>query len=142
MGALNAATSAPTARTPSSTVGAQSPAFWAYPPSKAMYEKPPATGIRIFLTQGSINDGDGGSQMKNRLDRGGYKYVYVLRNEGHAWAHWRATLTRMKRYFFKGARLNPPAKTYSDFCQWFRGYGKRVADRKGGPTPSLSSEIP
>jgi enterochelin esterase-like enzyme len=117
MGGLNAAYFGANRPDTFLNVGAQSPAFWAYPPIYVMYEKPPAQGMRIYLTQGTINDGDGGPQMKERLDRWGYRYVYVSRNEGHAWAHWRATLTRMMRYFFPGPVPNPPARTYGDFCQ-------------------------
>lgn len=97
-------------------IGIQSPAFWIYPPIYAMYERPPAEGMRIFMSQGTIHDGDGGDQMKERLDRWGYTYTYVKRNESHAWGHWRALLTGMMRYLYPGPVSNPPAATRDDVC--------------------------
>jgi enterochelin esterase-like enzyme len=116
MGGLNAAYFGAMRPDTFLNIGAQSAAFWVYPPIYLMYERPPAPGMRIYLTQGTINDGDGGPRMKERLDRWGYTYVYVERNEGHAWAHWRALLTGMMRYFYPGPVANPPATTKGDVC--------------------------
>lgn len=80
--------------------GIQSPAFWAWPDIYARFQEAPPEGRRVYLTQGLINDGNGGIQLRPILSEYLHPHVYIERPEGHSWAHWRALLPEMLESLF------------------------------------------
>ncbi len=48
--------------------------------------------VDLFMTAGTIGDGNGGSAFANILNNYGYNYSFLQTNEGHSWGNWRALL--------------------------------------------------
>ncbi len=78
----------------------QSPAFQLHPQILDAYAHAPAAPYRISLSQGTLFDGDWARRLRGALEENGYAFTYAERNEGHAWAHWRALLPGVLRYHF------------------------------------------
>lgn len=92
-----------------SRLAIQSPAFWRQPEILGRYDRAPAVPYRISLSQGTIADGQSGTQLRAVLDRNRYAFTYAERNEGHAWGHWRALLPDVLRYHFGVAQTQTGA---------------------------------
>ena len=69
-----------------------SPAFGAAPPIYGIYRNQPLQFLNIYMTAGTIHDGDGGRAMAKVLDDGGYQFTFAEVNEGHSWGNWRGQL--------------------------------------------------
>ncbi len=68
-----------------------------------------ADTLRIFMTNGLINDGSGASRMVPILDQYGYDYRYTTVNEGHSWGNWRGQLDDILTYLV-GAPVPEPSR--------------------------------
>lgn len=85
--------------------GVQSPAFWAYPAIYDAYRRAPQ-GQRLFLSQGTIRDGDGGETLAPILAQQGYAHRYVTRSEGHSWGQWKHLLPDLLRTLYPGVSVS------------------------------------
>lgn len=72
-------------------IGINSPAFQVYPAIYDAYRRA-WQGQRVFVSQGTINDGNGGQTLVPILQQYGYDYRYEVRNEGHSWGQWNDVL--------------------------------------------------
>jgi enterochelin esterase family protein len=95
MGGLNSAYFGATQSDVFQKIAIQSPAFSYNSSIYALYDHPPQSPLEIFMTCGTINDGNDGRNMEQILDRNGYNYTYVEANEGHSWGNWRGQLGNM-----------------------------------------------
>ena len=77
-------------------LGIQSPALSFSPAVAAAYANGAlADDVKIFMTNGTINDDGGGFAFANILRDGGYDYSFATANEGHSWGNWRTQLDEM-----------------------------------------------
>jgi enterochelin esterase-like enzyme len=95
LGGLNSAYFGATKSSVFHKIGIQSPAFSAGSSIYDMYRKAPTAPLEIFMTAGTINDGNGGPTMQAILQQFGYDYTYTTANEGHSWGNWRGQLSEM-----------------------------------------------
>jgi enterochelin esterase family protein len=95
MGGLNSAYFGATQSDVFQKIAIQSPAFSFNSSIYNLYDRPPEAPLEIFMTAGTINDGNGGPTMNAILDRNGYDHIYVQANEGHSWGNWRGQLANM-----------------------------------------------
>ncbi|MGE3241085.1 MAG: alpha/beta hydrolase-fold protein [Pirellulales bacterium] len=91
-------------------IGIQSPAFSYNSSIYDLYEKAPTAPLKIFMTAGTINDGNGGPTMSAILAEHGYDYTFTQANEGHSWGNWRAQLADLF-----SALVGPPEQAPGDF---------------------------
>jgi hypothetical protein len=73
-------------------IAIQSPAFSFNASIYPLYDQPPQAPLEIFMTAGTINDGNGGTTMNGILAEHGYDFTFVQANEGHSWGNWRGQL--------------------------------------------------
>ena len=73
-------------------IAIQSPAFSYNSSIYSLYDLPPQAPLEIYMTAGTINDGNGGTTMNDILAEHGYDYTFVQANEGHSWGNWRGQL--------------------------------------------------
>jgi enterochelin esterase family protein len=92
LGGLNSAYFGATQSDVFRKIAIQSPAFWFNSSIYGLYDQAPQAPLQIFMTAGTINDGNGGPTMEEILDRNDYNYAYVEANEGHSWGNWRGQL--------------------------------------------------
>ena len=90
-------------------LGINSPAFWVWPAVYARFDRPPAPGTRVYLSQGTISDGDGGTRLKPVLERNGYALTYAVRNEGHSWGQWRGLVPDLLAALYPAAEATGAA---------------------------------
>jgi enterochelin esterase family protein len=95
MGGLNSAYFGATQSDVFQKIGIQSPAFSYNSSIYDLYNSPSSSPIEIYMTAGTINDGNGGRTMAPILQRNGYDYTFVEANEGHSWGNWRGELGNM-----------------------------------------------
>lgn len=118
-------------------IGIQSPAFSFNSSINGLYDKAPTAPLKIFMTAGTINDGNGGPTMSAILAEHGYDYTFTQANEGHSWGNWRAQLAELL-----AALVGPPAQApgdfngdlrvdAADFTIWRDALGKPSAAGKG-----------
>lgn len=81
-------------------LGIQSPAFWVWTDIYGLYRDADRRPLRIYLSSGTLHDGDGGPTMAAILAERGYDYTFHETHEGHSWGQWRGLLDEMLRYFF------------------------------------------
>ncbi len=89
LGGLNSAYFGATKSSVFHKIGIQSPAFSA---GSGIYRhvcRGSTAPLEIFMTAGTINDGNGGPTMQAILQQFGYDYTYTTANEGHSWGNWR-----------------------------------------------------
>lgn len=91
-------------------IAIQSPAFSYNSSIYSQYNKPPTAPLEIFMTAGTINDGNGGTSMNAILDEHGYDYTFTQANEGHSWGNWRGQLGEMLI-----GLVGPPPQGLGDF---------------------------
>jgi enterochelin esterase family protein len=137
MGGLNSAYFGATQSDTFQKIAIQSPAFSFNSSIYELYDHPPQTPLEIFMTAGTINDGNGGRTMDQILDRNGYNYTYVEANEGHSWGNWRGQLGSM----LVSLLGSPPNAVgdynrdgivdASDYVVWRKELGNRVALGRG-----------
>jgi enterochelin esterase family protein len=95
MGGLNSAYFGATQSDVFHKIAIQSPAFSFNSSIYGLYNSPPDAPVEIYMTAGTINDGNGGRTMAPILHRNGYDHTYVEANEGHSWGNWRGQLGNM-----------------------------------------------
>lgn len=130
MGGLNAAFLGATRSDVFHRIGIQSPAFKVNPNIYKLYDQPPAAPLKIFMTAGTINDGDGGTAMSAILAKQGYDFTFTQANEGHSWGNWRARLADLLTNL-----LGPPNQSPTDFAagnEVWRAQPGKVYNSHGG----------
>lgn len=80
-------------------IGINSPAFQVYPAIYDAYRRAPQNQT-VFVSQGTINDGNGGQTLVPILRQYGYTHQYEVRNEGHSWGQWRNLMPYTLRGLF------------------------------------------
>ena len=100
LGGLNSAYFGATKTDVFHNVAIQSPAFWAWPEIYDLYRDTPFLDLRIFMSNGTLHDGDGGPTMAATLEEKGYTFRYVETHEGHSWGQWRGLIDEALLYFF------------------------------------------
>jgi len=83
-------------------VAIQSPAFGGWRQAYDDYRDPSLRSLQIFLSYGTIGDGDDGPAFAALLEERGFDRMVVARNEGHSWGQWRALLDDFLVFFFPG----------------------------------------
>jgi enterochelin esterase family protein len=89
--------------------------------------------LQLFVTQGTIGDGNAGVNLAGTLAAHDYDYKFVRTNEGHAWGNWRALLDDMlleligpipslEADFNEDGVINA-----ADLALWKTGFGKAAA---------------
>lgn len=51
--------------------------------------------VQVYVTAGTIGDGNGGTSFAATLEQHGYDYAFKQTNEGHSWGQWRGLLDDM-----------------------------------------------
>jgi enterochelin esterase family protein len=96
LGGLNSAYFGIVERDVFQNLAIQSPAFGFDTGIFAAYENGAlADDVRIFMTNGTINDGSGAFAFREILTAGNYDFTFTTANEGHSWGNWRAQLDDM-----------------------------------------------
>jgi hypothetical protein len=91
-------------------IAIQSPAFSYNSSIYSLYDKSPTAPLEIFMTAGTINDGNGGTSMNAILAEHGYDFTFTQANEGHSWGNWRGQLGEMLI-----GLVGPPPQGLGDF---------------------------
>jgi enterochelin esterase family protein len=74
-------------------IAIQSPAFGVDSEIYAMYQDPDlADQLKIFMTNGNIQDDGGAFRMAQILSEYGYDFEFTTVNESHSWGNWRGQL--------------------------------------------------
>lgn len=82
-------------------VAIQSPAYGSKQEIFDLYTDSPRRPLKVFMTSGSLNDGQVlARRMANILREKDYPLLYLEVNEGHSWGAWRGQLDEMLLYFF------------------------------------------
>jgi enterochelin esterase-like enzyme len=95
LGGLNAAWCGATRPETFGKVAVQSPADFAkYAPRtlERYTAEPLADKLQLFITAGTIGDGDAAPTFAKLLAEKGYRHTLLLTNEGHSWGNFRASL--------------------------------------------------
>lgn len=100
LGGLNAAYFGATKPDTFQKIAIQSPAFQVWPQIYDLYMNTTFLSLKIFMSNGTINDGNGGATLSAILSDKGYTYRYIEVNEGHSWGNWRALLDDALVYLF------------------------------------------
>ncbi|WP_456428363.1 alpha/beta hydrolase-fold protein [Rhodocaloribacter sp.] len=100
LGGLNSAYFGATKTGVFHNVAIQSPAFWAWPEIYDRYRDTPFLDLRIFMSNGTLHDGDGGPTMAAILEEKGYTFKFIETHEGHSWGQWRGLIDEALLYFF------------------------------------------
>lgn len=132
MGGLNAAYFGATQGDVFHKLAIQSPAFDFNPKIYALFEKSPTAPLQIFMTAGTLSDGDGGAKMSDILAKHGYDFTFTQANEGHSWGNWRGQHAAML-----ASLIGPPqvgkatsAGTSPHFAVGYRAYGENSSCSK------------
>jgi enterochelin esterase family protein len=95
LGGLNAAYIGATRSDVFSNLAVQSPAsFPRFAPQTLDHyaAQPLQKKLKIYITAGTIGDGNGGAEFADLLKRHGYDFKFTQHNEGHSWGQWRGLL--------------------------------------------------
>ena len=85
-------------------VAIQSPVFRGWPEVYDRYRDPSLLTLKVFLSYGTIGDGEDGSAFAALLEEEGFDHLTIVRNEGHSWGQWRALLDDLLLFFFPASR--------------------------------------
>lgn len=101
MGGLNAACFGFHAHETFGGVAMQSPALGRAPELIAEYERSPRLPLKIFLSTGTVRDGEERSRaFRALLERKEYELSYIEVPHGHDWSNWGPLLDDVLVYFF------------------------------------------
>jgi enterochelin esterase family protein len=95
LGGLNSAYFGATRPEVFGNIAVQSPAsFSQFTPGllNTYATQPLQSKLDLFVTGGTIGDGDGGASFVSVLQQHHYDYKYLQVNEGHSWGNWRGLL--------------------------------------------------
>lgn len=105
MGGLNAACFGLHAHEVFGGVAMQSPALGRVPALITAYEESPRLPVKIFLSTGTVRDGEERSRaFRTVLERKEYELSYIEVPHGHSWSNWGPLLDDVLVYFFGGRR--------------------------------------
>lgn len=127
-------------------IGIQSPAFSQNTSIYGLYNHAPTDPLEIYMTAGTINDGNGGTTMNGILAANGYDFAFVQAHEGHSWGNWRGQLAGLLTTLVGPAPR--PLGDYNsdglvdaaDFTVWRDTLGQSV-DRGQGADGNNSGEV-
>ncbi|KER09193.1 MAG: hypothetical protein HY22_13050 [[Candidatus Thermochlorobacteriaceae] bacterium GBChlB] len=122
-------------------IAVQSPALWRTPELLTMYQNAARLPIKIFLTTGTMRDGENDTRrLRDILQQKAYPMFYREVNEGHSWGNWRALLDDMLLYFFPTAASTTDSKregALQKTFQLFQNYPNPF-----NPTTIISYQLP
>jgi enterochelin esterase family protein len=97
LGGLNSAYFGATRHDIFGNIAVQSPASFSFTPEvlNIYATQPLQDELDLFVTAGTVNDGNGGTNFAAVLQQHGYDYTFLERNEGHSWGQWRGLLDSM-----------------------------------------------
>ncbi len=79
----------------------QSPALHPIPNLKSIYKKNPPPPLKVFLSTGTINDGEKVTRrFKAILRSTGHQVKYKSTKQGHNWRNWAPMLDNILLYFY------------------------------------------
>ena len=137
LGGLNSAYFGATQSGAFHKIAIQSPAFSFNPSIYPLYDQPPQAPLEIFMTAGTISDGNGGVTMNGILAENGYDFTFTQANEGHSWGNWRGQLAGLLTVLV-GPAPQPPGDyngdgtvDAADFTQWRDTLGQVAARGQG-----------
>jgi enterochelin esterase-like enzyme len=82
-------------------IAIMSPAYWRVQKLYDMYKNSEKLPLKIFLSTGTINDGELLTRgMKALFEKTGYPILYKEVSQGHSWGNWRCLLDDMLLYFY------------------------------------------
>ncbi len=100
LGGLNAAYFGATRPDVFGNLAIQSPAFWVWTSIYDRYRDEAHRALRIYMSSGTLHDGDGGPTMAAILAEKGYDFTFHETHEGHSWGQWRGLIDEALIYFF------------------------------------------